>query len=78
MGIMALHCCCQEASAPPKALASDFIMKTNLEAKFALSAQFLLLPYNTVFLLAAVLVFRVFFFFSFHDKKTKILFPSQT
>ena len=37
-----------------------------------------LLPYNTVFLLAAVFVFRVFFFFSLHNKETKILFPSQT
>ena len=38
----------------------------------------ILLPYNTVFLLAAVFVFRVFFFFSLHNKETKILFPSQT
>ena len=37
-----------------------------------------LLPYNTVFLLAAVFVFRVFFFFSLHNQETKNLFPSQT
>ena len=37
-----------------------------------------LLPYNAVFLLAAVFVFRVFFFFSLDIKETKILFPPSS